>query len=225
MKFDLLVIIFIILFSPALAFAHPGHDPEDILLEQANEAFFQANFDKAISLLDILLEHNPNNIEALNNKAVSLIKLEKFNEAFTPLNQVMKIDPENKEATANLEFIKYRVQYLLNPGFMEIQVYNSQGYLVTHFVSDNLWILNNTIAMDVINEFPEKKIINRDGKDFLVLQRQGIIKEVEDSTPARTGFSFSYNNVVMLGYSSHYQFLVEKGDVVVYNTNLIVPLQ
>jgi len=293
MKLDLLVIIFIISFSPALAFAHPGHEPENILLEQANDAFLQANFDKVISLLDILLEHNPNNIEALNkkgvilniqenfveaqsyfdrvleinptfiealnnkgnslvgqghikqgiqyfdkaleinptffnalnNKADSLIKLGKYNEAFNSLNQVMKINPGNKKATANLEFIKYRLDYILNPGFMEIQVYNSQGFLVTHFVEDTLSILNSTIVEDVINEFPVIKTINRDGQDYEVLQRKGIIEENEDSTPARTGLSFSYNDEVMLVFSTHYQFLVEKGDVVVYYTNIFRPVQ
>jgi len=259
MKLDLLVLIFIIFISPALAFAHPGHVSEDILLLQANEAFNQENFEKAMSLLDTLLEHNPNNIGALNNKGVILniqenfveaqsyfdkaleinpafvnalnnkaellIKLEKYEEAFTPLNQVMKIDPGNKKAIANLEFIEFRLDYNLIDGFMEIQIYNSQGYLVTHFVSGNLWLLNNTLAEDVINTFPVKKTINRDGQEYEVLQRKGVIAENADSTPGRTGFSFSYNSQVMLVYSTHYQFVVEKGDVFVYYTTIFRSVQ
>ena len=166
MKLDLFVLIFIILFSPALVFAHPGHEPEDILLEQGLDELLQRNFEKAISLFDIILEHNPNNVDALNNEAESLIKLGKYQDAFIPLNQVMRFDPENKKAVILLQFIEFKLDYKSVDGFMEIQVYNSQGFLVTHFVTRDLYILNNTITENAINAFPVKKIFNRDGQEY-----------------------------------------------------------
>jgi len=293
MKIFFLVLTFIFLFPLSLAFAHPEHEPEDVLFHQGLEAFDQRNFEKAMALFDTILEHNPNNVDALNkkgsilnmqknfveaqpyfdraleiepsflealnnkgkslfgqghkkqaikyfdkaleinpdyvdaliNKSTSLIELRKYHDAFTPLNNVMRIDPGNEKATAYLLFIKFRLDYISVDGFMEIQVYNSQGFLVTHFVTRDLYILNNTITENAINAFPVKKIFNRDGQEYEFLQKRGVINEKEGSTPGRTGFSFGYNTEVMLAYATHYQFVVEAGDVVVYYTNIFRPVE
>ena len=292
MKFLLLVIISMISISSTMVFAHEDHDPEEVLLQQGIQAFNQGKFDKAMSLFELILEHNPDNPDALNNKgallniqgnfveaqiyfertleikprsvlalnnlghsfigrgdikqgiqyfdealeikpkhvislnnkAEALIQLGKYEDAFTYLNEVMKIDSGNKEAITNLQFIEFKLEYLEIDGFMEIQVNDSQGNLVTHFRTRNFNVLDNSLAEDVINSFSVKKIIIRDGQEFEVLQKKISIREESDSTPGRTGFHFTYNPEVMIAYSTHYQFVLEEGDVVTFYSNIFRPI-
>jgi len=292
MKFLLLAIISMISISSTMVFAHSGHDPEGALLQQGIQAYNQGKFDEAMSLFDLILEHNPGNADALNNKgtilniqgnfveaqtyfertleirprsvmalnnmgtsfigqgdieqgiqyfdkvlemnpehvntlnnkADALIRLGEYEDAFTSLNKVMKIDSGNKEAIANLQFIEFKLEYLEIDGFMEIQVNDSQGNLVTHFRTRNFNVLDNSLAEDVINSFSVKKIIIRDGQEFEVLQKKISIREESDSTPGRTGFHFTYNPEVMIAYSTHYQFVLEEGDVVTFYSNIFRPI-
>jgi len=326
MKIHLLVIISMISLSSTMVFAHPGHAPEDELLQKGIQAYTQEKFDKAMSIFDLILEHNPDNFDALNNKGVilntlgsfveaqtyfgkvlevrpksvmtlnnigtsfvgqgdliqailyfdkaleidpehvntlnnkgdalvqlgrykkaisifdkaleidpehikslgnkgkALIKLHRYQEAFIPLNDIMRIDPENKQAITALQKIQYKLDYMRVDGFTEIQVNDSQGNLVTHFRTKNLNVLNNSLAEEVVNSFSVKKIIIRDGQEFEVLQRKIVIHEDSDSTPGRTGFNFTYNPEIWLGFSTHYQYILKEGDVVTFYPTIFRPI-
>ena len=55
---------------------------------------------------DNSLNINPNNVLVLNNKAILLIKLKRYNEALSILNEVLNIDENNITAIENKEKIK-----------------------------------------------------------------------------------------------------------------------
>ena len=136
----------------------------------------------------------------------------------------MKIDSGNEKAIANLQYIEFKLEYRMIDGFMEIKIHDSQGNLVTHFRTTEIRLLDNSLAEDVINGFSVKKIIIRDGQEFELLQKKIVIHEESDSTPGRTGFHFTYNPEVMIAYSTHYQFVLEEGDVVTFYSNIFRPI-
>jgi len=223
MKFFLLFISMISI-SSTMVFAQAAHDSEDVLLQEGIDAYYQRNFEKATALFDTILEQNPNNVDALNHKGALLIHLEQYQDAFTTYNEVTTIDPENEVAIAGLQFIEYRLDYKRLDGFMEIQLYNSQGYLVTHFRSKHLALLNNPLAENAINELPITKKINRNGQDYQVLQIRSAFVEPQDDTPGRTGITFG-NTGVMFLFAFHYQFVIEEGDLLVYTITIFRPVE
>ena len=53
-----------------------------IELDEGNELFLKKKFQESIEKYEIVLEQEPNNLIALNNKGYSLSKLKKYSEAF-----------------------------------------------------------------------------------------------------------------------------------------------
>ncbi|MEO9320330.1 MAG: caspase family protein [Nitrososphaera sp.] len=68
------------------------------LVKAATDYYFRKDYGKAIVFYDRILEINPQNIESLNRKGISCMRLKKLKDASDCFNRVLNIDPKNIEA-------------------------------------------------------------------------------------------------------------------------------
>ena len=70
-------------------------------IDVANELFLNKKFEDAIFQYELILQDDPHNLLALNNKGYSLTKLKKFEAAIECYNQSLKIKPDDKTVLVN----------------------------------------------------------------------------------------------------------------------------
>ncbi len=75
-------------------------DMEDIVNEGV-EKFSEGKFNDALIVFDLVLQRDPNNVNALNNKGNTLVNLAKYDEAFVYLKRVLTINPNFVPALIN----------------------------------------------------------------------------------------------------------------------------
>lgn len=71
----------------------------------AYNALVNGDYDTSIGFYDRALKDEPNSVLALLGRAAALQKLRKLEAAQAAYNQVLKLDPENREALSNLTVI------------------------------------------------------------------------------------------------------------------------
>jgi len=71
------------------------------LAKQCLELLNQSKYEDAISYCDKALEIDPNNIDALNNKAMALSDLGRYEEAISSYDRALEIDPNDGNALHN----------------------------------------------------------------------------------------------------------------------------
>ena len=70
-------------------------------IDVANELFLNNKFEDAIFQYELILQDDPHNLLALNNKGYSLSKLKKFEAAIKCYDQSLKIKPDDKIVLVN----------------------------------------------------------------------------------------------------------------------------
>ena len=70
-------------------------------IDIANELFLNKKFEDAIKKYDNILQEDPHNLSALNNKGYALSKLKKFEAALECYNQSLEIKPDDKIVLVN----------------------------------------------------------------------------------------------------------------------------
>ena len=78
---------------------------EEKYYDKAHGYFDKGDFEKAIEYLDKLLEINPNSIDALSNKGITLNNMGRFDEALSYYNKVLEIEPNNTITLINKAYI------------------------------------------------------------------------------------------------------------------------
>jgi len=85
-------VIPILLFSFSTVFAFAESEDIDYLVEQSFNEIQAKNYQKANSLIDKALEIDPNNVDAINNKAVILFHLGRIDQAESYVDKALEID-------------------------------------------------------------------------------------------------------------------------------------
>ena len=85
---------------------------EDALFNLANAYQTNGNYSKAVATFDRVLERKANHLGALNNKALALIELERFEEARLLLLEASKLDPKQVSVWVNLGMTYSRLDRL-----------------------------------------------------------------------------------------------------------------
>ena len=93
------IIIIMFFLSSSLAFAESS-DTED-LLDKGREYMALAEYEKALTYFDKVLELEQDNVKALINKGSILFELDKLDEAVYYYDRALEIDPNNKSALYN----------------------------------------------------------------------------------------------------------------------------
>ena len=73
----------------------------DNLLKSANNLFFKKRFNDAIILYDKILEFDPLNLDAINNKGYALSKSKNYQNAINCFNIGLKNNPREKSLLIN----------------------------------------------------------------------------------------------------------------------------
>jgi len=73
------------------------------LLDSARKYYVRGDYEKADIFFERVLEIDPNHIEALNSKGISLYRLEEYDKARDCFKKVLAIDPENIFALNSVE--------------------------------------------------------------------------------------------------------------------------
>ncbi|SFR44335.1 Tetratricopeptide repeat-containing protein [Marinobacter gudaonensis] len=72
------------------------------LHDQAASAFQKNDFERTIELMSLALEANPQDVEAMNQKAMAYISTGKYTEAAALLNKAIEVNPDFSSAVQNL---------------------------------------------------------------------------------------------------------------------------
>jgi Lipoprotein NlpI, contains TPR repeats len=83
---------------------------EKILVHKGIDRVKREQFDDALEFFDRVLEMNPENADALNNKGVALYHMNRPTEALKCYDQALSADPENLEALRNKGFVLRSMQ-------------------------------------------------------------------------------------------------------------------
>jgi len=125
----------------------------------------------AISHFDQVLEIEPQNVMALNNKGAAFMELERYEDAIIVMRQVLQIDPENNPALENKMIAFDRIEMVTTENsefdaFVQVQVRNSAGNLVSFVESDKTWFLPHSITYESLESIPVIETIVRDGQTY-----------------------------------------------------------
>jgi len=97
--------IILILISFTLLTIYPtaySQTDEESLLQKGINAVLDSQFEEAIIYFDKILESDPQNVKALQDKGVALGNLERHSEAIYHFDKVLEIDPNNTAALNNI---------------------------------------------------------------------------------------------------------------------------
>ena len=83
---------------------------EKILVHKGIDRVKREQFDDALEFFDRVLEMNPENADALNNKGVALYHMSRPMEALECYDLALSTDPENPEALRNKGFVLRSMQ-------------------------------------------------------------------------------------------------------------------
>ncbi len=81
----------------------------DLLFKKSSDAESNSKFNDAIFYLDEILEYDPNNVSALNNKGVMLLHLEKYEESLPYFEKALELNPDFVEALNNKSAALYNL--------------------------------------------------------------------------------------------------------------------
>jgi len=132
----ILLFSIILLFSTPVIFAYGQLESDvDFMVYKGGQYLKMFNYEEAITFFDKALELEPNNVEALYQKANAFSALEKYNEAIEYYEKVLNIEPDNQNAAISLHnalvsIANYKYRFL--DGVLEITVHDSQGGLVAY---------------------------------------------------------------------------------------------
>jgi tetratricopeptide (TPR) repeat protein len=96
----LLVLIILFSYSP-MAFADLVDD-RDLLLEQGLKFFGKQKYKDAIVSFDAILEFEPDDVDALFNKAKALVQIDNSDEGMSYMKKALEIEPDNVDVMAYL---------------------------------------------------------------------------------------------------------------------------
>lgn len=215
--------VFLMFFVPALIFA--DSEEEGRMVDTGNLYFQLGDYKKAISYYDQVLEINPNNLDALNNKGAALVKLGKADEAIQYYIKILSIDPNHSTAKSGLKFAIKEVWYVPAEGMLEMIVRNPEGDLVTYLATPKIDILNHQVAQDTVGKWPLKKIIYRDGQEFEIRQKIAEVTIEKDFAYSNFGFPLSYTKDIWVIFSYYYQIPVEEDDEITFIFTIVRPVE
>jgi len=187
------------------------------------------NFEQSDFYLNKALEIDPTNAEVLYKKGSSLLNEKNYDDALSNFYQALKIDPNHFQSEIKINIVAKNFTYQDLDGFVDVKVHDSNGYLVANFIVRNIIYLDHKIVNEIIDEWPVIQIVNRDGKNYEVLQ----VKE-DFQVPSR----FLYGGAHYYGIyfpdirsdfnimrATYWQFQVEKGDTVTLTRTVFRPIQ
>ena len=155
----------------------------------------ESNFEKAISYLDQILEIEPNNTNALNNKGGALIKSGNYSESIKYFDSVLSLNQNNTEALNNKAIALYNQELYVQSlrtfyKSLETDPSNVNTINNTKKLVDQLyWIDETEKGYGVISIFDKNGNLIGNSKiseikiqpplGYIYLEKGGIVKEID----------------------------------------------
>ena len=203
-------------FSTSFAFAQTI-DQEKELLGTGIEFIALEEYDNAISYFDKVLEINPNNTIAFNNKAYSYFQQDYIIHSIMEYANTLIIDPSNESATTNLVLLKSFIPYVESKGFVEITIYNSQNQLIGYLKSDKVKIIDGKDTVDYIKRVFHKKTITHNDEKFETYQFENASTYTENNFAGLSGLAHPEFTPIYVTYIATDQYYIVPGDTVTFH--------
>jgi len=191
----LLIVLFSLIFLYNIdSFAEINN--EILLLEKdAMEMIDESKFDEALFNLDRILDIDPKNISALNNKGGILVELGNYTDSINVFNKILRINENNTEALNNKAIALSKLN-LYVPALqlfyksLSLDPSNENTFNNTRTVADNSpWVLESKNGTGVVqirdhngnlvlySKIP--KILVQQPLGYILLKNLGTLEEVE----------------------------------------------
>ena len=198
-------------------------NPEDIeiLSNKGAMLFNLGKINESIIILEKILEIEPENVKILLVKANILISAEKYNDAAKIYEEILEIEPENTFAQDMLnqnllstELISMKNSKYL--GYVQIEVRNSNGALVSVTESDTFDYLPFAITDEFLNEIKVDNIVSMNDKNYEIYKSKEIFHAEEDTFIGKVtlgDYKIGYDITMFASFPNG--FTVERGDVAI----------
>ena len=84
-----------------------------IEIDEGNQLFLNKKFQECIRKYEIVLEREPKNLIALNNKGYSLSKLKKYSEALACYDEFLQNSPNDKTVLIKYQYLEKQVNMMM----------------------------------------------------------------------------------------------------------------
>ena len=146
-------------------------------IDEANNLFLEKKFQDAIKKYNIILDNEPDNLIALNNKGYSLSKLKKYSDALVCYDKFLQINPNDKTVLINkISLFRKTGEFHKAVGICDELLKNNPDELIALY--HKLRILkkldrfaeSNTICMKLADIYPENgEVLYEMASNFLKL--------------------------------------------------------
>jgi len=199
----------------------------DVLSNKGAALFNLGKIDESKFVIEQILEIEPNNIKILLIKADMLRSIEKYYDASQVYEKILEIDTENTFAQDMLnqeldstELISMKSSKYF--GYVQIEVRNSNGNLVSVTESDTLDYLPFAITDEFLNEIKVDNIVSMNDKNYEIYKLKETLHAEEDTFIGRVTLGddkIGYDIKVFSSFPNG--FTVEYGDVVIAHWTIL----
>ena len=217
--FSILVCSLVLFFSSILVYAESQIDNSE-LFENGVQAIKAHDYEKAIEYFDKILETDPNNFMALNNKGAALTRLENYEQAISSFDQILDINPVHETAlkNRNIAFREMGVKSIEDSKYsahVQIQVRNSGGVLVGVIETKKVDHNPNPITDEFLEKYPIKETFEKNGFFYETREIVSSLNADEDYfIGSNKLFSQKYGYPIVVFMILHHALVIEKGDTV-----------
>jgi len=142
-------------------------------------------YEQTILYTNQTLAIDPNNTFALSVKGTALVGQEKYEQAISLYEKVLEINPDDEISIKNLALAKKKLEFKPFDGNAEIILRDSDGGLVGFLYASALQLNNATIAQQMLDISPKKKI-TRDGQELEITTMKQLGTVRDDTVMAKT---------------------------------------
>ena len=215
--FVILIISLVFLIPSTIVFGNE-QSMNEVLFEKGMQAITEQDYDEAISIFDIILESDPNNVGTLINKGAALVELGNYDEAIINFDKVLEIDQKNEKALKNrnttfkkIGLIPYAdSKYLAH---VQIQVRNAQGSLVSVTEANSIEFLPHPLTDEFLDLIPVKETMSINGKTYEKKEIKITFTPDEDTFISSTRLvSEKFGDAIIVFFTLNHAYTVERGD-------------
>jgi len=213
----ILITSLVVLISSTTVFGDE-QSTNEMLFEKATQAIKQEDYKEAISIFDVILDSDPNNVGTLINKGATLVELGSYDEAIVSFDKVLQIDQKNEKALKNrntafkkIGLIPYTdSEYLAH---VQIHVRNAQGSLVSVTEADAIKFLPHLLTDEYLDSIPVKETVSINGKTYEKREIRTFFTASEDTFISSTRLvSDKFGDAIVVFFVLNHAYTVERED-------------
>ena len=183
--------------------------------------------DEALLTVEKILDIEPNNVKILSVQADMLRSIEKYHDAAKVYEKILEVEPENTFAqdmlnptigSAELISVKNSKYF----GYVQIEVRNSNGVLISVTESDTLQYLPFAITDEFLNENKVDSIVSMNDKNYEIYQLKETLHAEKETFVGKVTLGTDKIGYDINVFSSFpHGFTMERGDVAIAHWTIL----